>query len=284
MTELQAGNGNAWESRLMGRPYILLGHGAPYTSHPNRVSEAFEGQLNRRAVHVLTYVPSGRLNVLRDGKVNPAKVTAFMNTTDTRRLADLVSSVSANNVTAFRNDLRIPNTASVALYVGSLTSAKRIDLLCAAAELVLSKHPNTHLIIAGDGPDRHLFEPLRTRYGRVHLLGQSDAQGLALVGAASSFLLNPGRIGLVAVDALVLGLQVLSTRYAFHAPERDYLEEGNTVFYSEDTPADFAELWSHALAGTLPSTRPKWIPTIDHAIETIGQAIIGSLRVSVVSR
>ena len=52
----------------------------------------------------------------------------------------------------------------------------------------------------------------------------------------------PGRIGLVAVDALCLGWPVLTTEWPFHAPEIEYLEEGDTMFSSANDPAAFAAL------------------------------------------
>ncbi len=277
LTELQAGNANAWERWATKRPYILLGHGAPYTSRPNPLSRAMETRLNQRAAHVLTYVPSGRSHVLKDSRIPPSRVTAFMNTTDTDLLAQLASTFSASDITDFREGLGISPAASVAMYSGSLTGAKRIDFLCQAADLVLRQNASAHLIVAGDGAEKHLVERLQEKHGRVSLLGQADAAGLALAGSASSAILNPGRIGLVAVDALALRLPVLSTRYEFHAPEAEYLEEGKTVFYSEDTAADFALLWQRSLAGEIPFAAPGWVPSIEHSVNAIGQAIIDAL-------
>ena len=130
----------------------------------------------------------------------------------------------------------------------------------------------------------HLVEELRAHYGRVSLLGQTDAAGLALAGRAATALLNPGRIGLVAVDALALQLPVLSTRYEFHAPEAEYLEEGKTVFYSENTVQDFARLWRQALAGDITFTSSSWIPSIEHSAGVIAQAIMDTLDEKALTR
>lgn len=284
ITELQAGNANAWQRWMTRKPYVLLGHGAPYTSGPNRISQTMEARLNQRAAHVLTYVPSGRSYVLKDTKIAPSKVTAFMNTTDTGLLTKMASSFTPVDIAAFRTSLGIPPTGSIALYAGSLTSAKRISFLCDAAVDVLAQDANAYLLVAGDGPERHLFEELRANFGRVRLLGQADAAGLALAGSAATSLLNPGRIGLVAVDALALHLPVLSTRYEFHAPEAEYLEEGKTVFYSENTAHDYAGLWKQALAGDITFTTPSWIPSIEHSAGAIAQAILETLGERVLSR
>ena len=284
ITELQAGNANAWERWMTREPYVLLGHGAPYTSGPNRISQMMEARLNQRAAHVLTYVPSGRSYVLKDTRIAPSKVTAFMNTTDTDLLTQLASSASVADIAVFRTSLGVPPSGSIALYAGSLTSEKRIGFLCAAAEDVLSDDADAYLLIAGDGPERHLVEELRAHYGRVSLLGQTDAAGLALAGRAATALLNPGRIGLVAVDALALQLPVLSTRYEFHAPEAEYLEEGKTVFYSENTVQDFARLWRQALAGDITFTSSSWIPSIEHSAGVIAQAIMDTLDEKALTR
>ena len=61
---------------------------------------------------------------------------------------------------------------------------------------------------------------------------------LLLAVSMTSAVLIPGRVGLVAVDALALGLPIITTDYPFHAPEADYLTPG---IDSVKTPMSVAE-------------------------------------------
>jgi hypothetical protein len=68
---------------------------------------------------------------------------------------------------------------------------------------------------------------------------------MAALSHVSSAIWMPGRVGLVAVDALALGLPVLTTHFPFHAPELEYLVEGRSVHFLPAIAENFA---SEALA------------------------------------
>lgn len=86
-------------------------------------------------------------------------------------------------------------------------------------------------------------------------------------------LLNPGRVGLVAVDALVLGLPVLTSDAGRHAPEIEYLTEGSDLFTVPATPTDLADAW---LRLTAQDRRPRTdgeVPSTEAAAERIVRAV-----------
>lgn len=71
----------------------------------------------------------------------------------------------------------------------------------------------------------------------------------------------PGRVGLVAVDALALNLPVCTTSYAFHAPELDFLQPGE-VFVLSDEPAAYAQEALDVMDGPRPIARDDF-PSIE---------------------
>ena len=64
----------------------------------------------------------------------------------------------------------------------------------------------------------------------------------ALIAATARLLVNPGRIGLLAVEALVMGLPIVTTRWPYHAPEVEYLIEGETVHSSANDTESYVQL------------------------------------------
>lgn len=281
VTEMQVSNGNAWAALVRRQPYVTLGHGKEYTSHEGRLSAWLESVLNSGARHALTYTGGGRAAVIARSRLSPEQVTAFNNSTDTQSLRAALDGTDAEAVAEFCRKSGIPSTAKVALFIGALNEHKRIDLLVDAALLVLHEESDWWLVVAGDGPESGAIQRLAERTGRVTFLGQASAAIYAPAARRASVLLNPGRIGLVAVDALVMGLPVLTTSSARHAPEAEYLTEGTNVFTTAPSAADFADLWrsSGAIAfGAVASDAASYVPTIDAAAEAIASAISAVVR------
>lgn len=276
VTEMQGSNLNAWAAAAEGRPFITFGHGRSYTSAEGRVSMAVENTLNRRARHVLTYTDAGREAVLdRTGKA-PAAVTAFHNTTDTSALRAVIAATRPADTEAFRAAHGIPAGAKLALYLGGLTASKRVGLLADAAERVFAADPDWWLVVAGDGPEVPRLRELAGRTGRVVLLGQAGPADYAPAARAARLLVNPGRIGLVAVDALVMGLPILAARGAQNAPEAEYLREGKDVVTAGDDPDAYAAAW---LGWGVPRSEgpSDSLPTIASAAEAISTVIAHEL-------
>jgi len=59
----------------------------------------------------------------------------------------------------------------------------------------------------------------------------------------------PGRVGLVALDAAAMGLPIITTMDARHAPEFAYLEPGYSCVVTDGTGDSLVRAMSTALAG-----------------------------------
>jgi glycosyltransferase involved in cell wall biosynthesis len=277
LTEMQAANGNAWTARVGNRPFLTIGHGKGYTSRESRLSVSLETWLNRGARHVLTYMPSGRAEVVRRTGMDPDSVSTFYNSTDTRRLRAALDDQTAGTIAAFRAQHGLPDNAQVALYVGALTEYKRIDLLTAAARIVLRNNPLAWLVVAGDGPEMAAVKKLTSSSGRVIALGHSGPVTFAAAAKLARLVVNPGRVGLVAVDALAMKLPVLTTQGAPDAPEIEYLVEEESVFHSSPTAEGLAHKWQEILGKPLPDVAPE-IPSVERSALLIAEAVISVRR------
>lgn len=115
-----------------------------------------------------------------------------------------------------RQQTRTPLNVPVLLFVGSLSSEKRVDRLLRVTAAVRSAVPNLHLWLIGNGPER---KPLETQ---VHAAGLADAVQFlgiqadvaAYMAAADLFVLTSDTEGIPAVilEAGAQGLPVVATR------------------------------------------------------------------------
>lgn len=269
VTEMQVSNLNAWSRLATRRPFVTVGHGRSYLGNEPEIAILLETVLNRRASHVCTYTQGGRKEVLKRTRLPPSHVTSFNNATGSAT-PEKYRTITDAETSAFKAKHGIPTRSKIAFYIGALAPYKRIDLLSAAFQEVCRKDENWWLIVAGDGPDRKTVERLQLKTGRVTILGNTPSEEAAIPAKAAQIIVNPGRVGLVAVDALAWNLPLLTTSGALHAPEFDYLTEGENVCVSAPTPEALAAKWLQPWEGTyFPPA-----PTVENSAHTLAAAFM----------
>ncbi|RNE62600.1 glycosyltransferase family 4 protein [Cryobacterium tepidiphilum] len=237
VSELEALNLFAWDAVLRKRPVVLWGHGKSYVNHPSRIGDRIEWALARRSERVMTYSASGRQYLIERGKLDPSSVVAIGNSTDTVALRSDLLALDAED---FQRTRRLVGTGTRALFVGGLDKSKRIDFLIESAIHARRLDPSFKLIIVGKGELEPIVKTAATNGAPVVHVPVARGRELARLAAVSGAVWMPGRVGLVAVDALAFGLPVHTTDFGFHAPEVEFLE-GEEVLYLENDPQSFAE-------------------------------------------
>jgi glycosyltransferase involved in cell wall biosynthesis len=116
-----------------------------------------------------------------------------------------------------------PTTAQAGnrlLFVGRLTAFKGVPILLQAMQTVREAHPDVHLTVVGDGPDRALLERMSTDLGldaNVSFVGSRAPSDVAeLLGATDVFVLPSFAEGVpvVLMEALAAEVPVVTTRIA----------------------------------------------------------------------
>ncbi|UKA62110.1 glycosyltransferase [Arthrobacter sp. FW306-04-A] len=257
----------------------LWGHINPYVRPGNPIDLAMERWQLRHADHVFAYTPGGRDYALSAG-VSSQNVTTVMNATDTSKLVSAKETLDPERAAEFMAHHRLQRHRTLA-YVGGLDASKRVDFLASALDQIWASDPDVRLLIGGQGLDAHFLQPSVDR-GQAIMLGYVGPAELAMIGYVSSGILSPGRIGLVAVDALVLGVPILTTDWPFHAPEVEFLVEGQSRLTSANDVKSYIGLVRDFL-GTLSdqgaeAPTAQWsYPTIDGMVENFESGIMKML-------
>ncbi|MDN4475408.1 glycosyltransferase [Demequina sp. SYSU T00192] len=239
VTELDIKNELGWSRRAHGASRVVLwGHGRPYVVANRRAVESAKRLMVRRVDHAMTYTEGGRDYLVDELHQDPDHVTAIGNAVDVSDL--LAGRARGLEDEVARHVSEAWGTGPHLLYVGGLDRPKRIDFMLDAAEALHAQEPRTSLLVVGDGEMRPEVEERAGDGGAVGYLGRIDRTSIGAVATMCGAIWMPGRVGLVAVDALALELPVHTTEFPFHAPELEFLK-GDSVKFLPDDPADFAD-------------------------------------------
>jgi alpha-1,6-mannosyltransferase len=195
-----------------------------------------------------TLVPSARLGaVLTEwGVENVRAVNLGVNTT--------VFSPSADDAAATREELQLPSSCRLLLYVGRLAKEKNTRLLFRAFDQLSENAPeHFHLLVIGDGPEREDLDELQTRRANVTWMRYcTDSADLARYYRAADLFVHPGTqetFGLVALESQACGTPVVGIRGSYM--DRIILHDQES-WAEEDSPESLARTIEAACSRNLP--------------------------------
>lgn len=223
--------------RTSGIAVGLWGHVKSYVSRPNAVDAWLEKRLMVTCDQVFAYTQSGA-SFARERGVPDSRITTVGNTVDLVGLRAEMATVTDAQVEQFRSDHGLIDGRTLA-FIGAIDRSKRIDFLVRSLDALWSVDTSIKLVVGGQGDQVGLLAPAIER-GQVIYLGHAEDHAKAIIAKAAAMIVCPGRVGLIAVEALAMRLHVLTTDWAFHAPEIEYLTRGPDVTYTPDDPSAFA--------------------------------------------
>ena len=161
-----------------------------------------------------TLVPSERLAELLSewGVHNVRPVRLGVNTE--------VFNPTPDDTPATRHSLGVEGDQKLLLYVGRLAKEKNTQTLFGAFELLRLQDRNQfHLLVIGDGPQRHRVQKLRRRVGNISWISYcTDSADLARFYRAADLFVHPGvqeTFGLVALESQACGTPVVGIRGSY---------------------------------------------------------------------
>jgi glycosyltransferase involved in cell wall biosynthesis len=140
-------------------------------------------------------------------------------------------------VEPLRDHLRLRDKL-VLLYVGALTTSKRIDRLILAFTEIAKSFNEVRLLVIGDGPERKSAEALTKELAildRVIFVGEVF-EGVSAYFQLADLLVVPGTGGLVISEAMTHGLPVICS--IGDGTEIDLIKEGRNGYLIPETGID----------------------------------------------
>lgn len=231
--------------QLLRRPQkiAMWGHGRNFTTDETKMADSLLRLATNRCSWFFGYTEESVEAVVTNG-FDPRRTTTLRNSTDTRSLRKHLDAISGDDIARFRSSL---GAKRLAVTVGAVDRPKRLDFLIEAADRVAENVDGFKLVIAGDGSESSFVQEAASSRDWLIKLPPVYGPDLAILLKSADVLAMPGRIGLVAVDALTAGLPTVTTDWPYHAPERAYLDAANCVV-SDDTTASYAEALVRALS------------------------------------
>jgi glycosyltransferase involved in cell wall biosynthesis len=155
----------------------------------------------------------------------------------------------------------VPRDARVLLAVCRLERQKGVDVAVRALPALLKRHPDVHLVVLGEGPERADLERLAGDLDvPVHLLGR--VPDVALWLRRADVLVHPARwegFGLALLEAMLASLPVVATNVS-SIPE--IVMDGETGFL---VPPDDAAALASALTRVLDDPRTYGLRGLERA-------------------
>lgn len=220
------------------------GHGRTYTASKAAIEETLKAKMTLRSEWFFGYTAGGVNEMVRRGF--PAeRTTVVQNSIDTTKFRRNLQSISDDEVSEFKTGFGFSD--ATCLYIGGVDNSKRIDFLIQAGQRIFEKNSMFKLMVVGAGDQLDALTKKAAELPWLTVHGPLFDRQKAIVFRAARMILNPGRVGLVAVDSLTAGVPIVTTDWPFHAPEFEYLNSGETMLVTANSSDDYADTVLRAL-------------------------------------
>ncbi len=225
---------------FLRRPKIFAfwGHGQITTRKTFKIENVVQQKLLFHADYFLAYTESCSHSLVTLG-FPLARIQILNNSVDTNALRHTNLQSSEDTVPQILERFGLCKDDEIFLYIGSFDKDKRINFLLDAFDQLVIIKPSIALIICSQDD----FEPSirRNLPERVHLIGEADNNVKISLSRVCKAILNPGRVGLIAVDSFALELPIVTTKWNRHAPEFSYLENGVNSMVTQNDLDSFVQ-------------------------------------------
>ncbi|HEU4780695.1 MAG TPA: glycosyltransferase family 4 protein [Steroidobacteraceae bacterium] len=212
-------------ARSKGRRVAFWGHGANFQARGQQSARNTITRNLARAVDWWFAYTNGGARLVESYGYPRERMTVVNNSIDSHGIARAIAGIGDEASALLRERLRL-NRPGVAVFCGRLVKEKRLDLLWDAARKIRQRCAHFSLLVIGDGPLEPEVRHMAGSHDWIHYIGATSGEDLAPYFAVSDFMLIPGLVGLVVVDAFAAGLPLVTTRIDTHSPEIEYLEPG----------------------------------------------------------
>jgi len=221
------------------RHYLLWGHGKDYTlaRARSKTEMRIKNFILDHSSFFLAYTETCATHLALLGYPE-SRIAILNNSTDTETILSLVKKIGKEEISQFKIRNNVYTDLNF-LSVGSLIPERNLQFLFESLALIQDQIPEFTLWIAGDGPETSSLQKIAPK--NVRFLGHIDQFEIALIAKICTAILNPGRVGLIAVDSFALDLPIIAVDWHLNAPEFSYLKNGYNSIITRYRLEEFSE-------------------------------------------
>jgi glycosyltransferase involved in cell wall biosynthesis len=166
------------------------------------------------------------------------RITVVQNAIDTTHLRSELIHTSESSEDKIRLELNLSGI-TVGLFCGAMYREKRLRFLADACLIIRRRLPTFEMIFIGEGPDADIIHRFCSTHEWAHYVGPKyGATRIPYFKLAHAFLM-PGLVGLAVLDSFALETPMITTDYAYHSPEIEYLQDGINGVKTENSTDAF---------------------------------------------
>jgi len=218
----------------------MWGQGKTYSTRQSKMLSSLKKNLTKRFEWFFVYTQNG-LESLTGAGFPTDRITVLNNTIDTTALRLKLDEVTVAEQKQVRTKFGLFKEHT-GIFIGGVDKAKGIEFLVDTATAIGKVDPLFRLLIVGEGSLSEKVRIAQASGAPIIHFGRAEGSTKAQLLSVSDLMLIPNWIGLVAVDSLVSGVPIVSTYHFSHSPERDYLIDNETSFFSEHNVFSYANL------------------------------------------
>lgn len=211
----------------------LWGHGKTVVKEKSKIEEKLQLFLSMRADYFFSYTNRGAKYLIENGFSENNSIVLQNSNSSIERIRNIDSKRT-------EHEDKPEHYSFHCCFIGALEETKGLDFLIEALPLIKQALPNFKFTFIGDGPARNLITDFVKSNSNVNWLGFKNQSNLDEICWNYSLILNPGRVGLIAVDSLFLLLPIVTLRDSHHAPEYEYIQDNGTCVEVRGNPQDYA--------------------------------------------
>lgn len=230
-----------WILNLIGiKRLAFWGHGLNFQSkNRNSLPDKLRRYLSQHVYWWFAYndLSSG---IIKSFDYPPDRISTVNNAIDTVSLTSSAELFSAEKLTEFRRENKITSD-NTCLFIGGMYAEKQLHFLINVCKKIRMKIVDFEMIFIGAGSDQYIIEFAAKGNEYIHYFGPKINEEAVPFFMISKLLLLPGLVGLAIIDSFALNVPLVTTNYAYHSPEIEYLENdfnGKMVNFNEDEYAE----------------------------------------------
>jgi glycosyltransferase involved in cell wall biosynthesis len=232
--------GNLLRSKVHSPKILFWGHGGYWTKKVSRLQSNLMWFILKKSDHFLVYTEEGAIRLI-ENNYPLAKITVLRNSIDTLEIATEISRISEKENIAWLKDLGL-DFGNFGCFIGEFKDEKNLDFLISAVIEIHRQIPSFKFAFFGMGSGAKPVLDACKKYPWIKYGGQAGATEKAHLSKANAIILNPGRVGLIAVDSIAMQAPMVTRNLEMvHAPEIEYLSHPSSLIISEASHKTFVD-------------------------------------------